>query len=137
LLACSVFTGDAKAPVVTAEPDSSGRAKATQLPSGGELVEATATTAKGAPGSFDTGFPLLPDVTNFMSIGNGGINFQTKMNLKDAVAFYREAFAKAGYKEREINTVMNDTTFSLVFDGRASGKAIVILNRIRGPFQWI
>ena len=59
-------------------------------------------------------------------MGNGAINFQATMSLKDVIAFYREAFAKAGYKERSINTAITDTTFSMVFDGHASGKAIVI-----------
>lgn len=125
-LACSATTGGAKAPTATAALESSGGAKATRPPSGGETVEATATTAEKAPSSFDTEFPLPPDVTNFMSTGNGGINFQTKMSLKDAIAFYREAFTKAGYKERTINTAITDSTFSMVFDGHASGKAIVI-----------
>jgi hypothetical protein len=134
-LACSVFTGGAKAPAATVVPSSSGGARATQPPDEGSTakatdtaVEATATTAEKAPGGFDTEFPLPSDVSNFTSTstGNSGINFQTKMSLKDAVAFYREAFAKAGYKERQINTVINDATFSMVFDGHASGKAIVI-----------
>jgi hypothetical protein len=122
-LACSIFTGGAKAP---AAPDSSGGAKATQPPSGGETVEATATLAEKAPSGFDTEFPLPPEVSNFMDTGNGSINFQTTMSLKDAIAFYREAFTKAGYKERQINTAITDGTFSMVFDGHANGKAIVI-----------
>jgi hypothetical protein len=125
-LACSVFTGGAKVPAVTAAPDSSERAKATQPSSGGKTVEATATTAAEAPSGFDTEFPLPSDVSNFTSLGDDAISFQTTLSLKDVVAFYREAFAEAGYQEREINTVMNDTTFSLVFDGHANGKAIVI-----------
>ena len=77
-------------------------------------------------GGHDTKFPLPSSVSNFTDMGNGGINFQTKTSLKDAIAFYREAFTKAGYKERSINTAITDTTFSMVFDGHASGKAIVI-----------
>jgi hypothetical protein len=125
-LACSVFTGGDKAPAATAVPDSSGGAKATQPTSGGKTVEATATTAAEAPSGFDTEFPLPSDVSNFMDLGNGAINFQTKMSLKDAIAFYRGAFTKAGYKERTINAAITDTTFSMVFDGHISGKAIVI-----------
>jgi hypothetical protein len=124
-LACSVFSGGAKAPATEVAPNSGG-GLATQSPSGGNTAEPAATTAEKPSGGYETEFPLPPDVTNFMSTGNGGINFQTKMSLKEAIAFYREAFAKAGYKERQITTVINDTTFSLVFDGHASGKAIVI-----------
>ena len=125
-LACSVFAGGAKAPATATAPNSSGGVKATMPSAGGNKVEATATMAEKAPGGFDTEFPLPSDVSNFTSTGNGGINFQTKMSLKDAIAFYREAFTKAGYKERQINTAITDTTFSMVFDGHASGKAIVI-----------
>jgi hypothetical protein len=137
-LACSVFTGGAKTSATDVSPDSNGGAKATIAPAGGNKVkatatmqgesdvEATATTAEKAPGGFDTEFPLPTDVSNFTSTGNGGINFQTKMSLKNVIAFYREAFTKIGYKERQINTAITDTTFSMVFDGHASGKAIVI-----------
>ncbi len=61
-----------------------------------------------------------------MDLGNGAINFQTKLSLQETLTFYREAFAQAGYTEREINTAITDSTFSLVFDGHASGKAIVL-----------
>jgi hypothetical protein len=125
-LACSVFSGGAKAPATESIPNSSGGVKATQPPVGNGKMEATPTTAEKAPSGYDTEFPLPSDVSNFTSTGNGGINFQTKMSLKDAIAFYREAFTKAGYKERQINTAITDTTFSMVFDGHASGKAIVI-----------
>jgi len=127
-LACSALSGGSKTPAteVPPIPNSNGGAEATQPPSGGEIVQATATTEAEAPGSFDTEFPLPPEVSNFMDTGNDSINFQTTMSLKDAIAFYREAFAKAGYKEREINTAITDATFSMVFDGHANGKAIVI-----------
>jgi hypothetical protein len=125
-LACSAMTGGANAPAATAAPESDGGAKTTQPPAGGETVEATVTIAAKAPSGFDTEFPLPPGVSNFMDTGNGSINFQTTLSLKDAIAFYREAFAKVGYKEREINTAITDATFSMIFDGHANGKAIVI-----------
>jgi hypothetical protein len=71
-------------------------------------------------------FPLPPDVENYMDLGNGGINFQTAMSLDAVVSFYRDAFENAGYVERDITTVVNDTTFSIVWDGHPSGKAIVV-----------
>ena len=73
-----------------------------------------------------TEFPLPADFSNFTDMGNGAINFQTTISVQDAIAFYRDAFSKAGYTEREINTAITETTFSLVFDGHASGKAIVL-----------
>jgi len=88
--------------------------------------EPTAETQPGAGlPEVKTEFPLPADVSNLMDLGNGSINFQAKISLKDAIAFYRESFIKQGYKEREINTAITDSTFSLVFDGHASGKAIV------------
>jgi hypothetical protein len=75
---------------------------------------------------YNTEFPLPPNVSNFTELGDGAINFQTDMSLNDSIAFYRDAFGKLGYTERTINTAITDTTFSMVFDGHASGKAIVI-----------
>jgi hypothetical protein len=46
--------------------------------------------------------------------------------LDDAVKFYRDQFGKLGYTERDLLTVTSSTTFSMVFDGHASGKAISI-----------
>ena len=75
---------------------------------------------------YQTEFPLPADLNSFTDLGNGAINFQTKMRLKDIIAFYRDAFSKAGYKERQSNTSISGTTFSFVFDGHPSGKAIVL-----------
>jgi hypothetical protein len=75
---------------------------------------------------YDTEYPLPDNISGFIDTGNNSINFQAKINLKDAISFYREKFTAQGYKEREINTTITDTVFSLVFDGHSSGKAIVI-----------
>ena len=80
----------------------------------------------GSGGAYNTDFPLPTSVSNFTDTGNGSINFQTKMSIEDTVAFYREAFTKAGLTERTINTSITDTTFSMVFDGDASGIAVVV-----------
>ena len=121
-LACSVFSGGGqKTPATPAGTNGTGSTS-------GEVVASTDTPAPDGNGSgkYDTEFPLPDNVSNFTDMGNGSINFQTKMSIKDVVAFYRQAFAKAGYKERQINTSITDTTLSLVFDGHASGKAIVV-----------
>jgi hypothetical protein len=85
-------------------------------------------TAPGGTGStgYSTKFPLPASVSNFTDTGNESINFQTKTSLGDTITFYREAFAQAGLTERTINTAITDATFSLVFDGDPSGKAIVV-----------
>jgi len=81
--------------------------------------------AQPTKGKFDTIYPLPASVKNFTG-GGETVNFQTDMNLKDTLAFYRKEFANMGLKERAVNTAITDATFSLVFDGHASGKAVVI-----------
>lgn len=83
--------------------------------------------AQPTKGKFDTVFPLPASVKNFTGTGGeGSVNFQTDMNLKDTIAFYKKAFADMGLKERTVNSVVSDSTFSFVFDGYKNGKAIVI-----------
>jgi len=53
-------------------------------------------------------------------------NFQTKMSLDEAMNYYRDQFGKQGYTERDLLTVTSDTTFSMVFDGHESGKAMTV-----------
>lgn len=78
-------------------------------------------------------FPLPTDVSDYMELGPDVVNFQTGMSLKDAIAFYRDSFAKQGYTERENNTIIaEDQTFSMVFDGHPSGKAIVVQGVVIG-----
>lgn len=91
---------------------------------GGGVTSPTQEPPKNT--GYNTEFPLPPNVSNFTDLGDGAINFQTDMSLKDTIAFYREAFTSQGYTERTINTAITDTTFSMVFDGHSSGKAIVI-----------
>ncbi len=77
-------------------------------------------------GGYNTKFPMPGGVSNFTDTGNGSINFQTSLSLKDTIAFYRDAFTKEGLTERTVNTAITDTTFSMVFDGDPSGQAIVV-----------
>lgn len=71
-------------------------------------------------------FPLPDDAFNVISMGSDVTNFQTKMSLDDSMKFYKDEFAKLGYTEREILTVTSSTTFSMVYDGHESGKAIAV-----------
>ena len=91
-----------------------------------EIVPSSGEPTGGGSDKVDTEFPLPPKVDNFMDLGEGGINYQTSMKINDVVKFYRGAFDTAGYDEREITTVINDTTFSIVWDGHPNGKAIVV-----------
>ena len=84
------------------------------------------SSSPGSSGKYDTEFPMPSKVENFMDLGEDAINYQTPMKLNDVVEFYRDEFEKAGYEERPITTVINDDTFSIVWDGHSSGKAIVV-----------
>ncbi len=77
-------------------------------------------------GNYNTKFPLPSSVVNFTDMGNGSVNFQTKMSLTDTIDWYRKAFTQQGLKERTENTAITSSTFSMVFDGDSSGQAVVI-----------
>lgn len=130
-LACSLFTGGSKS---VPPAQSGGEQSSAEQASGGQSAESQSSSeaavgsgqSDGGAQNFETEFPVPDGVTNFTDMGNGAINFQAKIGLQDAISFYRDSFGKLGYKEREINTAITDSTFSLVFDGHASGKAIVV-----------
>lgn len=73
----------------------------------------------------DSEFPMPDDAMNVMSVA-GTVNYQTKLGLEEVMAFYRDIYGKQGFIEREILTTVASGTFSFVFDGDPSGKAIVI-----------
>ncbi len=110
--------------------------KQTEIPelnNGGNSDPSTPTVAPVSPEQNNippvvntTDFPVPADAANIIGLGNDVVNFQTKLNLKEAMDFYRDAFGKKGYTERDGLTVTSDTTFSMVFDGHESGKAITV-----------
>ncbi len=79
----------------------------------------------GAAPGINSEFPIPDGATNLQNLG-GSTNFQVKMTLDEAMKFYMDALSSQGYSERPILTVTSETTFSMVFDGHASGKAIVV-----------
>jgi hypothetical protein len=68
---------------------------------------------------------VTADAYNVTEAG-GSLIFYTKLSLEDTMQFYRDAYTAKGYTERELLTVVSDGTFSMVFDGDPSGKAVVI-----------
>jgi len=72
-----------------------------------------------------TEFPMTEDAYNITEV-SGSLIFYTKLSLDDTMKFYRDEYASRGYTERELLTVVSDGTFSMVFDGDPSGKAVVI-----------
>jgi hypothetical protein len=79
----------------------------------------------GSGSAVKSEFPIPDGAANIQDLG-GTTNFQVKMTLDGAMKFYKDALTKEGYTERPILTVTSDTTFSMVFDGHESGKAIVV-----------
>jgi hypothetical protein len=88
--------------------------------------EGSASESGGVDSEYDTIFPLPDDVQDFLDLGDDSINFKTSLSVEGAIEFYRQAFKAEHLTERSLNTAITETTFSLVFDGHSSGKAIVI-----------
>ena len=70
-------------------------------------------------------FPMTPDAFNVTEAG-GSLVFYTKLSLEETMQFYRDEYTSRGYTERESSTVVSGGTFSMVFDGDPSGKAVVV-----------
>lgn len=135
-LACNaVMGGDSEKPadvvVPLDEPSVEVIVPTVEVPDEPEATEESSTndgdySSGGDDSEVETEFPLPDDASNLMSMGEAGVNFQTGLKIDEAIAFYREAFGQQGLKERPILTVVTDITFSMVFDGHASGKSVVI-----------
>ena len=77
-------------------------------------------------GSVESEFPMTADAYNVVEIGDGSIVYYTKLSADEAMQFFRDEYRARGYTEREILTIVSGTTFSMVFDGDPSGKAVVV-----------
>ena len=94
---------------------------------GNQPVVSTADPSPGGSGATsDSGFPMTADAFNVTELGDGNLLYYTKLSQDEVMAFYRAEYTSQGYTEREILTVVSNGTFSMVFDGDASGKAVVI-----------
>jgi hypothetical protein len=76
-------------------------------------------------------FPATSDAFNVVSAA-GTLTFQTKMNSDDVMKFYRDEFAKQGYKEDPSLAITFGKTFTLAFKGHASGKVIYVVGADAG-----
>jgi len=117
-LACQTLSGgdDSGAPEIISPPSEDGGGVESQPAENGDNGGASGVTSE---------FPLPDGATNIQEMG-GSTNFQVKMTLDEAMKFYMDTFTSSGYTERPILTVTAETTFSMVFDGHESGKAIVV-----------
>jgi len=129
-LACSLLGGDSPATesplepaVQTTEEAPVMQTQEIETPEEPVLTEASAEAE--APASYDTNFPLPDDVRNFMKTGSDGINFQTGMSMQAVIDFYRGELSSQGLTERQLLTVISDTTFSMVFDGDPAGALVI------------
>jgi len=107
------------------EESAAGEAEAETDTDADAAEDTDADAADHSGDDYDTEFPLPEDVQNFMG-GEGTANFATSLSVEEAIAFYRDALGAMGLTEREINTAITETTFSMVFDGHESGKEIVV-----------
>jgi hypothetical protein len=83
-------------------------------------------TEAAGPASYDTVFPLPDDVQEFLTMGDDQINYQTGLSMDEIIEFYRKSFTDMGLTERPILTVIDDSGFSLVFDGWENGESVVL-----------
>lgn len=121
-LACQTMAGSADSGAPDLLPsDSGGTEPPYQLTVPPVATDDSGETMLGG----ESEFPVPEGAANVVNVG-GILNFQAKMPLDEAMKFYMDAFTKSGYTERSILTVTSDTTFSMVFDGHKSGKAIVV-----------
>ena len=109
-LACNAVKGGAKTATPAVDSD----------------VEVTPTGDSSDTQNPDSDYPMPDSVSNLTDLGQGMVTFQTTLSLEEVMDFYRDSFGKEGYTERELLTVTSDSTFSLVFDGHASGRSIVV-----------
>ena len=114
-LACQAFGGGGD-DVQSAPPANDGSGTPSSSDSGGN----------GGGAKTDYGFPVTKDAYNVTDFGENNIIYYTKMSMDDVMQFYRDEYTAMGYTEREILTVISDSTFSMVFDGDPSGNAVVI-----------
>ena len=93
---------------------------------GGNEPAVATNTGDSSGATSDSGFPTTGDAFNITELGDGSLLYYTKLSLEDVMAFYIAEYTSQGYTEREILTVVSEGTFSMVFDGDVSGKAVVI-----------
>jgi hypothetical protein len=98
---------------------------ACQALTGGSENTPASSNENNGENVINSDFPITADAYNVTEAG-GSLIFYTKMPLEDTMQFYRDEYTAKGYTERKILTVISDGTFSMVFDGDPSGKAVVI-----------
>ncbi len=125
-LACQAVMGGRNNAPTAVPPSSDNATQPATQPSDVQPTQAPSDNSSNSNSSVKTDFPLTPDAYNITQVGDGSIIYYTKLSADDALKFYRDTYTAKGYKERKILTVVSNGTFSIVFDGDPSGKAVVI-----------
>jgi len=116
-------------------PDVPNITEVPQTDSGGEVVPTVAPATTDDGGGVTVGgeseFPMPSDAFNVIT-ASGTLTFQTKMSTDDVLKFYRDQFASQGYKEDASMAITFGKTFTLAFNGHASGKVIYVVGADAG-----
>lgn len=121
-LACQTMLGGSdEAPIGPSDADDPTQTQNAQ-------PTAASNDNNGSDSTISTDFPMTADAFNVVEVGDDSIVYYTKLSMDDALKFYRDEYTARGYTEREITTVVDEAsgTFSIMFDGDPSGKAVVI-----------
>lgn len=112
---------------VTGGSENTPSAPPTNNNAGPDATQSIPTDSSGdnSDSTINTDFPMTADAYNVTQVA-GSLIFYTKLSLEDTMKFYRDEYTSRGYIEREILTVVSDGTFSMVFDGDPSGKAVIV-----------
>lgn len=71
-------------------------------------------------------FPLPETVNEFTEQKEGDqVNYQADISSEEVMNFYKEKFTEQGLTERELLTVKDGGTISIVFDGHEKGSIVV------------
>lgn len=123
-IACKTLTGTQEV-LENAEPSAASVETEQISPSSTPIEPAETVIERATPSRIESEFPLPGDVFNYLE-QDGGANFQSSMNLSQALDFYRMELTAQGLTERQLLTVVEEDVFSVVFDGAPNDQALVI-----------
>ncbi len=115
-------------------PDIQNVPELPQTDDGGEIPTVPPVTTDGDGGvtvGGESEFPVTSDAFNVVTAPDV-VTFQTKMSSDDVLKFYRDEFASQGYKEDASMAITFGKTFTLAFNGHASGKVIYVVGADAG-----
>lgn len=126
-MGCQLFgrLAERQAPTGEVSPASEATVESVIPTASGEPQETQAADDSQSP-PVEVLFPLPPGAENVMKLDEETVNFQVRMSLDEAMRFYQQALTEQGLVERQILHVEAEGMFSMVFDGAANGKSVVV-----------